>query len=347
MNLNNSLTKRGQASVAMEETPEHSAPVGAVGLMAVEKEAKQMEIAMITAKRFPRDYTSVEMKVERNCQRERLALSAIYSFPRGGETISGPSVKLMEVVAQCYGNIEYGVNEIQRYDGYSEAESFAWDFENNIKVARKFTVPHFRDTKQGRKRVTEDRDIREVVFNYGSRNMRACLERVIPRDLVDLAMEVCKKTLNANGKTLAERIEKCKEFFKEYEIDAILLERIIGEKLSNWNVGHLNKAISYYTALRDEQTTKQDLINNLVKTIGKNEIDELTSLIGTDQAKINALKEFGYDLGDIKNIPAVEFEGIKAVIQTTKTTKTSKKTESSSESTSNSLLDGIVPSEAE
>ncbi len=319
MDIKNSLQKRNQNDLVegREFVPAGTSQtnLGAVGVLAVEKEAKQMEIAMITAKRFPRDYTSVEARVERNCSRQRLAAQAEYSFPRGGETITGASVRLMEVIAQCYGNIEFGVNEIQRYDGYSEAEAFAWDFENNIRVARKFTVPHFRDTKNGKKKVTEDRDIREIVFNFGSRNMRACLERVIPRDLVDFALEKCRETLKADGKGLADRIQNCKEAFKEYEIDSILLERIIGEKCDNWNNGHIRLATQYYIALRDGETTKQALVENIIKTITKAQIDELTGLVGTNQARINALVEMGYELGNIKNIPSVDYETIKNTIQ--------------------------------
>ncbi len=329
MKPSNSLQqRRNPVEESIECAPTDMVPqanLGAVGLMAVEKEAKQMEIAMITAKRFPRDYASVEERVARHCTRQRLAMAAEYSFPRGGEKISGASVRLMEVIAQCYGNVEFGVNEIQRYDGYSEAEAFAWDFENNIRVARKFTVPHFRDTKSGKKKVVDDRDIREIVFNFGSRNMRACLERVIPRDLVEFALEKCRETLNGDGKGLADRIHNCKEAFREFEIDALLLERIVGEKCDNWDNGHIRLATKYYTALRDGETTKQQLIENLVKTIGKAQMDELSGIIGANQARIAALKAMGYDLGSIGNIPAVDYEGIKTTIESVQSAPATKK----------------------
>ncbi|MCD8308447.1 MAG: hypothetical protein LUD19_01235 [Clostridia bacterium] len=325
MAISNSLRKQNTADVDFYPSAPAQPDYGAVQALTAEREAKQMEIAMVTAKRFPRDYTSVEQKVERNCTRYRLAAQAQYSFPRGGETISGASVRLMEVIAQCYGNVEFGVNELQRYDGYSEGEAYAWDFENNIRVARKFTVPHYRDTKTGKKKVTEDRDIREIVFNYGSRNMRACLERVIPRDLVDFALEKCKATLNGDSVGLADRIRNCKEKFKEFEIDPILLERIIGEKFDNWTNAHLNKAIKYYNALRDGDTTKQILVENLIATISGAQIEELTGIVGTNQARINALKSMGYELGAIKDIPAADYGGIKETLQSIGSTKTEDK----------------------
>lgn len=298
--------------------------MNSIGILSAEREAKQMEIAMITAKRFPRDYTQVETDIERNCNRERLALLARYSFQRGGATITGASVKLLEVVSQCFGNIESGINEIQRFKGYSECEAFAWDFERNVKASRRFTVPHFRDTKGGKKAITEDRDIREIVLNYGSRNKRSCLEGVIPRDLIEFALDKCDATLNSDGKSIGDRITKCKEAFKTYEIDAIQLEKIIGEKLDNWKITELQRALQIFTALRDGETTKKDLLAEAVVTIGKKEIAELQMLIGADEAKKKRLLDYGYELSEINLIPASDYEELKRAIKEDAKKQTSK-----------------------
>lgn len=228
----------------------------AISTMSMAKEAKALEVAMIAAKRFPRDYASIEDKILRNCTRRRLAEAAEYSYPRADTTISGPSVKLLEVVAQCYGNIEFGANEVQRYADYSDCEAFAWDFENNVKVTRKFTVPHFRDTKRGKQRLTEDRDIREMIFNFGSRNMRSCLERVIPRDLVESAIDACRKTLNGTNAPFADLINNAKELFRsQYSIDGEFLQKLVGEKFEKWTKYHYNQACKYSSALDEGETT--------------------------------------------------------------------------------------------
>lgn len=290
--------------------------VSSVGFLSAEKEAKNMEIAMITAKRFPRDLSEIEMKIEKFCSRERFAMKAEYSFPRAGETISGPSISLLKAVAQCYGNIKFGINELYRNveQGYSECEAFAWDFENNITSSRQFRVPHFRDTKKGKVRVTEDRDIREVVFNFGSRNVRGCLESVIDPSLLDYAREICNKTMNQNGKGLSDRIDSCKAAFKEYDIDVTDLEKIVGEKTQNWNKGHINTAIKYFNALKSGETTRKELLENSVKTISRTQIAEITSLIGDDKSKIDILKRFGYSVATIGNIAIVEYDKIKETI---------------------------------
>lgn len=311
MNNGLSLVDPGELQSARNE-------LTAIGSLTAQKEAKAIEVAMVTAKRFPRDITAVEDKIAKTCGRMKLAASAEYSYKRGSTTISGASIKLLEAVAQCYGNLEFGVSELQRNSDNSDCQAYAWDFENNIKTTREFNVPHYRDKKEGdreSKRLTEDRDIREMIFNYGSRNVRACLERVIPRDLVETAMEVCKKTLNSDLRSLADRIADCKMQYKDaFNITGEFLEKLVGEKADNWTKSHLSQLGKYFSALKEGEVTVKDLEANFTATISGKQIKELAAIIGTDEKKINTLKELGYAMSEIKRIPAGSFEEIKKAL---------------------------------
>lgn len=251
----------------------------AVGLLSAEREARAIEMQMVAAKRFPRSLSEVEFGIEQLCQSKRFAAQSKYSFQRGGSDISGPSVRLVEAVAQIYGNIEHSTNEIMRHDGFSECESYAWDMQNNVRVTRKFTVPHTRDTKKGKFRVTDDRDIRELVLNFGARNERACMERVIPKYLIDMALEICDKTSNAatQGNKFADAVNNLLEYFLDIEIMAHEVEIMVGEVTSRWTKAHYNRALGFYNALEDNQTTKHALISS-APTITAKQIEELTAL---------------------------------------------------------------------
>lgn len=296
----------------------------AIGNLTAQKEAKAIEVAMVTAKRFPRDITVVEDKIAKTCGRRRLAETAEYSYPRDKKTISGASIKLLEAVAQCYGNLEFGVSELQRNGDNSDCQAYAWDFENNIKTTREFNVPHYRDKKEGSresKRLTEDRDIREMIFNYGSRNVRACLERVIPRDLVESAMEICRKTLNNDTRSLADRIADCKAMYKDtFEISGEFLEKLVGEKSSNWTKSHISQLAKYFSALKEGEITVKDLEANFTATVSGAQIKELAGIIGTDEKKMAALEALGYKMSEIKKIPLAEYENIKTALTVNKET---------------------------
>ena len=256
MAVNNSLTPKMREVNEYEPQASRESGVSNATAVAMAREAKALEIAMISAKRDPRDITRVEDSIARACSRLGLARKAEYSFSRAGQSITGASINLMKVVATCYGNIEYGVNEVQRYEDYSECEAYAWDFENNVRTARKFTVPHFRDTKQGKVRIAEDRDIREMVMNFGSRNVRSCLESIIPADLIDEAREICQKTLNGSGQSLEEMKSFAKKTFRDkWGINSETLEALIGVKYDLWTKAEYNMACKYNTALEEKETT--------------------------------------------------------------------------------------------
>lgn len=162
--------------------------------MMVNRQTQEVQGAIFMAKKFPRDeYEAIE-KIRRSCQRATLAEQAIYSYPRGGQNVSGPSVRLAEALAQNWGNIDYGIIELEQKDGKSEMMAYAWDLETNTRVTKIFGVEHKRDTRNGSYALTDSRDIYEATANFGARRMRACILGVIPGDVVDMAVNECKET---------------------------------------------------------------------------------------------------------------------------------------------------------
>jgi hypothetical protein len=61
----------------------------------------------------------------------------------------------------------------EQRDGESAVLAYAWDLQTNTRQAKTFTVAHVRDTKQGRKDLTDARDVYEVVANSAARRLRA------------------------------------------------------------------------------------------------------------------------------------------------------------------------------
>ena len=114
--MNEMVTSEGNKAVRSAQTE-----------MMISRQAQEVQAAMIVAKKFPRDeYASIE-KIKRTCQRSTLAEQAIYSYPKGGQNVSGPSVRLAEALAQNWGNIDYGIIELDQKDGKSEMMAYAWD----------------------------------------------------------------------------------------------------------------------------------------------------------------------------------------------------------------------------
>lgn len=180
----------------------------------------QVQAAMTIAKRFPRDPQEAFVRIQKTCQIGAVAEDAEYSFPRGGKTVRGPSIRLAEVIAGAWGNIDYGVVELSRGDAESVAMTYAWDLETNTRSFRQFVVPHRRDTSEGGKDLSSDRDIYEHIANQGSRRVRACLLQVIPGYVIDAAVEKSRETI-AKGLSnipMAERAASMVKAFAEFGV---------------------------------------------------------------------------------------------------------------------------------
>lgn len=184
--------------------------------MMISRQAQEVQGAIVMAKKFPRDEYDAMERIKRTCQRATLAEQAIYSYPRGGQTVMGPSIRLAEALAQNWGNIDYGVIELEQKNGSSEMMAYAWDLESNTRVTKIFTVEHKRDTRKGTYQLTDSRDIYEATANFGARRMRACILGVIPGDVVDMAVGECKETVRKGiGKEpINERVTKLINAFK-------------------------------------------------------------------------------------------------------------------------------------
>src|SRR5262245_56131534 len=68
-----------------------------------------INVQVATAKKYPRDVQrSLEKARQLATLNDEVAEECHYSIPRGGKQIEGPSVRLAEVVASCWGNLRIG-----------------------------------------------------------------------------------------------------------------------------------------------------------------------------------------------------------------------------------------------
>ncbi len=224
------------------------------GTVAIEAERAIAEAQgkLVIAKRFPRDQALAYQRVMEACSRTGLAEEAMYAFPRAGQTVTGPSIRLAEELARCWGNIDYGIRELSRKPGESEMEAYAWDLETNTVTSQKFTVKHVRDTRSGRQDLTDERDIYEIGANMGARRLRARLLAILPPDLVESAVSRCRATLQGNVEVpLADRVRAVVDAFAGLGVSAQLLERYLRKPLAEVLPEELADLRAVYKSIKD------------------------------------------------------------------------------------------------
>ena len=213
---------------------------------------------IIMAKKFPRDPVVAMDRILNECRRPSLAEVAQYQYPRGGTSVTGPSIRLAETVARNWGNLAYGIVELERKAGESQMLAYAWDLETNTMSRVEFKVRHARDTKEGLKPLKDERDIYELVANMGSRRLRACILRVIPGDVVDAALEECGKTLSAKVGNVTERIPGMLEKFAEMGVSKAMIERRLRRRLDTINGPEFLSLIKIYNSIKDGMARPED-----------------------------------------------------------------------------------------
>lgn len=219
----------------------------------------EVQAAMAIAKRFPRNQVEAMDKILNACQRPSLASTAIYQYSRGGASITGPSIRLAEAMAQQWGNIQYGIRELSQNNGESTVEAFAWDIETNTKQVKVFQVPHTRYSKaKGNFKLTDPRDIYETVANNGARRLRACILGVIPSDVVEAAVNQCYRTMQENTDCSPERVKKLIDAFAKYGITQKAVEKRIQCRIDAIKPAQVISLLHIGESLRDGMGSPSD-----------------------------------------------------------------------------------------
>lgn len=206
---------------------------------------------LVIAKRFPRDEVAAYAKAMEACQRPTMAEKAFYSFPRGGQTVEGPTIRFAEELARCWGNIDYGIKELSQDDGKSEMQAYAWDLETNAQSVQNFTNPHQRE--QGKKMVTltSQRDIYENNANMATRRLRSRILAILPAWFVEDAIAECKKTLAGRNDTpLIDRVKKMIVQFAKLGVTQEQIERRLKRKVDTMTADDFTEYVGIYNAIK-------------------------------------------------------------------------------------------------
>lgn len=132
---------------------------------------------------------------------QEIAESCMYSLPRGGKMITGPSVRLAEICASAYCNLQIAARVMDAEEKEIVAQGAAWDMERNIR----FTIEVRRRIVNKRGQRFDD-DMIVVTGNAAaSIALRNAIFRVIPRAYVDLVYEKARSVAVGDSKTLGAR----------------------------------------------------------------------------------------------------------------------------------------------
>jgi DNA-binding transcriptional MerR regulator len=248
---------------------------------------KQFEIqsAIVLAKRFPRDEDQAFQKLMKACNRSSFAEDAEYSFPRGGQAVKGPSVFLAREAARVWTNIRYGLTITRDDQNSRQIQAWAWDLETNTKISAEddFRKLIFRKGKGWIE--PDERDLRELTNRRGAILIRNCVLQILPKDLIEDALETCRTTLRSNAaKDPDATRKKILLAFSELNVTAEMLAAYLGHPVAQSSPAEMADLRAVYKSISDGNTTWSDYI------AGNSEATA-ADLKAKTQAKSDELKE--------------------------------------------------------
>ncbi len=292
----------------------------------------EVKAQVLMARQFPRDPAYATDRILKECMRPTLAEAAVYTFSRGKETVTGPSIRLAEVLARNWGNCTFGYEVLERKKnsvgiGISVVRAYAWDLETNTYISRQFELKHFRDTRSGGYELTQDRDIYELESNMASRRMRACILQMIPGDITYAAVNACRKTestgISARMKNPDERnrlVSETIRLYAKFGVEQKDLEEKMRTNVENWNADTMLKLKEMYNAIKDNVTGIEEFFPHLAanerdSAVTKEQakaLMEATARTGKQGAISDIMKQMG--IAKFADTPATRYEELMNVI---------------------------------
>lgn len=229
-----------------------------------------------SARLFPRDIKkSLEEAKELVRSSEEISDSCIFSLQRKKYEnnkqkifyITGPSVRLAEIVAHTFGNIETKAR-ISQNDGFQiTAEACCRDLEKG--------VIYFSEVKKNIKGGSYSDEMKAILENASmSKAIRNCIFKVIPRAYINNIYEECLNSLNEKNKYL-------RKLFERFEQLGIKTETIINfyekSSINDFSRNEIAQLIGIGNAIKDGSleaheafiSSKESKTNSVLKQLEK------------------------------------------------------------------------------
>lgn len=194
----------------------------------------EIDIAISTAKEFPRDLRSCIEEIETiACLNKQTAEECFYALPRREKQkdgsfktklIEGPSVRLAEIVVYSWGNINAGFRIVANDGKKITAQAVCHDLQRNVRV--QIEVDRRITTKNG---YTFNEDMQIVTGNAaGSIALRNAILRVIPKAIIAEITDKIKKVAIGKAIDLETSRTKAIEHFTGLGVDEKVIFSTIG-----------------------------------------------------------------------------------------------------------------------
>lgn len=227
---------------------------------AIQLMAAMVDKRIATARQYPRKISRFKLEASQLLREDvETARSAEYAKPVGGGTVKGASIRLAELAAMCWGNLEIDIAEPIIGDKSVTLVSTAYDLERNYRVQGIATASILkRDGSRYPQHMIET-----TILATASKARRNAILSAIPKayikDLLDVAREVAagnKEPLEVIRKKMIEYFQRTHKVTEQQIFDMLNVGGIddIGEP----QIDELRLAAN---ALKENEAKVEDFFN--------------------------------------------------------------------------------------
>lgn len=248
-----------------------------------------IDTQIATAKQYPRNVKrSTDNAVAVVTLDQKTAETCVYTVPRGGKAIQGPSVHVAKVIAQFWGNMRIQAKVISVDAKTLTSQAMAFDLENNIAI--QVEVKRSIMTKTGR--MNDDM----IVVTGNAANsiaLRNAILSVIPKQVVDKVYNAAKAMITGDVSDKVKLIARRKQIFDglqdTYELTEAEILKVLGRAaIDHVTADDLVVLVGIGTSIKDGDTTVEMAFKN-AKSAKQNEVtkEELQDLYNSKKDSVS------------------------------------------------------------
>lgn len=229
--------------------------------LAVDLAIAEIDQQIATAHKYPRSIDHFVKALETMaCYNEAAALNSIYSLPRAGKAIIGPSIGFANACAQAWGNCVDAARivHVDRKEKMVVCEGAFHDLQTN----RRTIIPEQRRIVDSKGRLYSDDMIITTSKAGASIARRNAILQAVPRPLWFPVYEQALLIVRGSVETFGERKDKALKSFAQFGITPAQIVAFIGLKGEpDLTLDHIPTLRGAYAALRDGALTPEEVLD--------------------------------------------------------------------------------------
>ena len=213
---------------------------------------EEIDVQISTAKAFPRDIeTFAKQALAMATFDDGTAQECIYTIPRAGKNVTGPSVRMAEIIASCWGNLHVITRPLIE-EKHVRAQAVVWDLERNLRVS--FEVLR-RITYSNGGRFNDDM-IQVTAAAASAIAFREAVKKGIPQAIWKGIEMAVRRKIAGTTSDLPKRRASAIAFFAERGVEAPrLLARLGRQRVEDITIDDVVVLRGISTAITDGDTT--------------------------------------------------------------------------------------------